>query len=111
MKSNKNQKRKPDFNAQYVHKEHTNPARDMPSRANSSHRKMNLNNAHGPANPGSKSSYSRHHEILWSNISQHEAIGHQIALDRCDRAAYARIASRQEAHKRDHQQAGIEVSP
>ena len=42
-------------------------------------------------------------------VPQDKAVDHEIALDRFDGASDARVARRQKADQRDHQQTGIEI--
>ena len=44
------------------------------------------------------------------SVAQHEAVLHQLALDRGDGAAHARVVRRQEADQRHQQQARVEVA-
>ena len=63
-----------------------------------------------PEAAGEKGTLDRLHFIrhLAGIVAQHEPVLHQMLFDRRDAAANPRVRRRQEAHRRQQQEAGIE---
>src|SRR6266852_7781097 len=66
-----------------------------------------------PETAGKEDTFSRRETVdaCLGSVPQHEAIDHELPLDRRDGAAHTWIVRRQEAHERHQQQARIELAP
>src|SRR6478672_4273957 len=65
-----------------------------------------------PERAGKKDAFANREPVdavIARSISEDKAVTQEVALDRCDRAAHARVACGEEADERDQEQAGVEL--